>query len=197
MHTFIVFLSGFVGGFIVFVIIRLYVSGDELNFDNWEKRRDKRLQAQEKEDAERKERHKNCKQNNNSKELKIIKLNSNSKSHDSYYNNDEIFATLSIKDMIPYMAMESIPIRDKDDCMEDINKSIEIDRIRPISFEHHFQRVLDSGEVCIYSKMEGKFVDRIMRDEYEFLAGPTSGAGGYNYYLPDGTPFFNYTSWVS
>lgn len=193
MQTFIVFLSGFMGGVIVFVFIRLH----ESKIDNWNESRDKRLQAQEKEDAERKERYKNCKYNHNSKKLKIIKLNSNSKSHDSYYNNDEIFATLSIKDMTPYLAIESIPIRDKDDCMEDINKLVEIDKIRPISFENHFQRVLDSGEVCIYSKMEGKFVDKIMRDEYAFLAGPISGSGGYNYYLPDGTPFFNHTSWVS
>jgi hypothetical protein len=193
MNTFLIFLSGFIGGFAFLAVIRLYAEKSNI-------KRNKQLEQEHaEEDAMRIEWRKNNKADFNSATLKVIQLKHPEKSQNTYYNNDEIFITFCLEDMlsVPEGVLLLLNSQNDDLQMKDMAKMVDAELIKPSILENNFYKLLDSGKVTIYSKMEGKFVDKIMRDKWGFSAGPTAGAGGYNYYLPDGTPFFSTTAWVS
>jgi hypothetical protein len=56
--------------------------------------------------------------------------------------------------------------------------------------------IFDSGKIRIFSKTENKFITEIIRKEWGFCDAPLVGAGGDEYYLPDGTLLLSTTTWM-
>jgi hypothetical protein len=187
MYTFLIFLGGFIVGFISLAMIRLHAE------KNNAKRNNQLTQEHAEEDAMRVEWRRNKNFDENSKTLKTIRLSPSEDPQNIYYNNNEIFATFCIEDMIPFSEEELLSIKNMDSYMQmkDMDKLIESDKILPSTFELYFPQLLESGKVGIYSKVKGAFVDKIMReDRGSHLNTNPDLPQFYDYYLPDGTIFF-------
>lgn len=136
-----------------------------------------------------------------SEKIKIIKL-SLPETFDAYYSNDAIFATFNLAEIFPDSRKEWPIYSGQED--HPLHKDHRINYFRAKNgkrsektFEHYFPEIIRSGKVRIYSKIENKFIDEIKIEKWSYYGGPLASAGGYKYYLPDGTEFLEDQSWVS
>jgi hypothetical protein len=187
MFTLLIFFGGFIAGFVASAAIRISAENNSTIGSNRE------YLEYEAEDR------RNNKINTTSKTLEIIRLIPLEKPQNAYYNNEVIFSTFCLEDIESLSENELQIIMNEDPRiqMKDIDKMIELGKILPSRFEIHFLNLLNSGKVTIYSKVESRFIDVIKRDKCNIHAGPLAAADGYNYFLPDGSCFFQVTTRVS
>jgi hypothetical protein len=137
-----------------------------------------------------------------SENIKTVKL-SIPETFDAYYSNDTIFAAFNLADIFPDSRKEW-PIyagQEEDHPLYKEHRDnyfrVKNSKRTEDTFGHYFPEIVKSRMVKIYSKTENKFVDEIKIEEWNVYGGPLASAGGYKYYLPDGTEFLKYQSWVS
>ena len=176
MYTIFIFLGGFIFGLILVAILRLQT---EKNKKEHEKIIEK--EAENRRIKQIKNRRKNS-LDKNSKTLKKFKLKSLKQPYNAYFSNDEVFIAFYFK----YLNNPQLPkIGEKE--MIKFNE-LELCGI----YEHTFSKILEKGDVLIFSKAEGKLVNEIMReDRGDYLNHKPEIPQFYEYYLPDGTLFFN------
>jgi len=110
--------------------------------------------------------------------IKTFKLKCLDNSYNAYFDSSEVFIALNFK----YIDDPELPnVGEKEMVKVNINGF----------YQHIFARTFESGDVLIFSKTEGKIIDRIMRkDRGMYLSDDPTRPQFYEYYLPDGTMFF-------
>jgi len=176
MSIIILFLTGFVCGFIFLAVVKLRSdSRKEANNKEFEMLKDK-------ERTEIKQKRRTEIFDKNSKTLKRFKLSDSGQSYNACLNNKEIFVAFNFK----YIDDPQFHSRSK-------NEMIEFDEISLSGiYEQTFAKILEKGELLVFSKTEGKLVNGIIRnDRGTYLSNQPDIPEFYDYYLPDGTLFFS------
>lgn len=131
-----------------------------------------------------------------------IKLIAPSQDPDAFYNDEQVLVEFVLDDIFPETRKEWPIYAGQEDILlfMDHRRSylkIKNSKCSDETFEMYLHEILNSGKITIFSKTEKMFVYEIKKEKYGFSAGPLAGAGGYKYYLPDGTLFFSIRTWVS
>ena len=123
--------------------------------------------------------------------LETIKLKSKNKPHNAYFNNSEVFIAFYLEDakLSDPKREEVFPVPEPYEGY----KMFEFDfKNMPSNFNINLAIALDKGNLLVYSKVEGKLVSEIKRLDKGPLRNNMSGImRHYQYYLPDGTLFFD------
>ncbi|MDX9913502.1 MAG: hypothetical protein RBS77_02900 [Candidatus Moranbacteria bacterium] len=115
----------------------------------------------------------------------------------AYYSNDKIFIAFFLgKDIV----IQKEPDIDDMPYIKNVRDmyliSGNIYRL-PEEVERYLPEIINTGEVVIFSKTDGKLIDEVRFDKWAFSAGPLAGGGGFGYYITDDAPFFKFNTWVS
>ena len=131
-----------------------------------------------------------------------IELTTPTQNTDAYYTNEYVIITFALDEIFPETRKEWPIYAGKENnllCMKHRNNYLKIKNGEYLdkTFEWYLHEILDSGKIAILYKKQKKFIYEIKKEKWGFSVGMLAGAGGYKYYLPDGTLFFKVKTWVS
>lgn len=120
----------------------------------------------------------------NHKTIKVFELKCSGKPYNACFNSSEVFMAFHFE----YTEDANLPKVGEKEMFEIYIEGFE---------QHECAKAIESGDVLIFSKTEGKIIDKVMRKDSGRYSSDRPGVPeSYEFYLPDGTMFFKESNFM-